>query len=417
MADNHSFIKEQIVPNKKNKRKKLFHATGTAAICAVVFGVVGSFVFTLSMPYFEALTGKKEPAVSFTEETNPPVTPTPTPSVSPSAAPEPVEVEFPQLGIEQVEEFYGLLSDTAEVFNRSVVTVSSVINGVDWFDNPSELKDATSGLMIARTDASLFLLSAYDRISDANSIQVTFSNGNTVEAQLSGYDKETGLAVLSVALADIPSSIRKNLEPVALGDSYYAKPGTPVLALGSPNGQVYSMDFGMVSSDFIDRYITDNKLELFYTSMLSAEAGEGAIVDLKGRILGIITHSEDKDTDFCTAMGISRLKPLIEKLINNESRASLGVIVNDIPSEYKESISIENGIYISTVNNNSPALDAGLKSGDIILRVDDYDITGVAMFSNLISSHRPKDSITLSIYRTSRADDREMKVTVTLGKK
>ncbi|MFW5647283.1 MAG: S1C family serine protease [Acetivibrio ethanolgignens] len=415
MADNHSFIKEQIVPNKKNKRKKLFHATGTAAICAVVFGVIGSFVFTLSRPYFEALTGDKNTSVSFTEETKAPATPTPTPSATP--APEPVEVKFPELDMERVEEFYSLLSDAAVAFNRSVVTVSSVMKGVDWFDNPSELKDATSGLMIAKTDTSLFLLSAYNRISDASSIQITFSNGTTVEAQLSGYDKETNLAVLSIALTDIPSSIRKNLEPVVLGDSYYAKPGTPVLALGSPNGQVYSMDFGMVSSYSIDRYITDNKLELFYTSMLSAETGEGAIVDLEGKVLGIITHSEDKNTDFCTAIGISRLKPLIEKLVNNESRASLGVIVNDIPSEYKESISIENGIYISTVNNNSPALDAGLKSGDVILQVDDYDITGVTMFNNLISSHRPKDSITLSIYRTSRADDKEMKVTVTLGKR
>lgn len=417
MADNHSFIKEQIVPNKKNKRKKQFQTFGTAALCAVIFGIISSFVFTLSRPYFESLLGNGKTPVSFTEETPEPTPTTPEPSPSVTPEPEPVEVEFPELSMEQVSEFHHLLADTANSFHHSVVTVSGVKKGVDWFDNPSEQADATCGLVIAKTDTNLFLLSAYNRLSDANSIQVTFSGNSTAEAQLNGYDKETNIAILSLALADLPAAIRKDLEPVVLGDSYYAKPGTPVLALGSPNGQVYSMDFGIVSSVPFNRYITDNKLDLFHTSMLSAETGEGAIVDLEGKVLGIITHIEDKNTSFCTAIGISRLKPLIENLVNNEARTTLGVIVNDIPSEYKKAISLENGIYISKVNNNSPALDAGLTSGDVILKADDYEITSVTMFNNIITSHRPKDTITLSIYRTSRADNREMDITVTLGKK
>ncbi len=413
--DNHPFIKEQIVPNKKNKRKKLFHSLETAALCAIVFGIIGSLVFTLSRPYFEMVFGNySHDPVSFTEETSQPsATPSPPPSETP--APEPVEVEFPEMDTKQIEEFYDLLTETAESFNRSVVTVSGVVKGVDWFDNPSELEAATCGLIIAKTEKSLFILSAFDRISDANNIRITFPNKKTVEAQLNSHDKETNLAVLSVPLSDLPSSLRKSLEPVELGDSFYAHPGTPVLALGSPNGMIYSMDFGIVSSYTTDHYITDNKLELFRTSMVASENGEGAIVDLNGRILGIIT--QNKETEFCTAIGITRLKSIIERLVNNESTALLGIIANDIPLEYKESISVENGIYVSNVNNNSPALDAGLKSGDVILKIDDYKITSVAMFNNLITSHLPKDTLTLSIFRTSKADDKEMKITVTLGKK
>lgn len=416
--NNHPFIKEQIVPSKKNKRKKLFHSIETAALCAVVFGVVGSLVFTVSRPYFEAAFGKPSSSpISFTEETpSPSLTPSPTPSAPPVQ--EPVEVEFPEMERTQIEEFYGILSDTAEEFNRSVVTVSGVVKGVDWFDNPSELADATCGLIIAKTDTELFLLSAFNRISDVSSIRITFSQKNTtIEAQLKDYDKEANLAVLSVALTDIPASIQKDLTPVSLGDSYYAKPGTPVLALGSPNGMMYSMDFGIVSGESIDKYITDNKLELFPTSMTASENGEGVIVNLDGQVLGIITHTQNSETEFCTAAGITRLKPLIEKLVNSESRAYLGIVANDIPEEYKQTISVEDGIYVSKVNNNSPALDAGLKSGDVILKIDDHEISGVTMFNNLISSHQPKDSITLSIYRTSRTDDREMEITVTLGKK
>lgn len=414
----HPFITEQIVPNKKNKRKKLFYSLGSAALYAVVFGIVGSLTFALFLPYFEAaFGGSRQNAVSFTDAETPTPSATPTPSPSAAPEPEPIEVEFPEMGIQQVQEFYSLLSNSAEQFNRSVVTVSGVLQGVDWFDNPSELEAATCGLIIAKTDKSLFLLSAFDHIAEASSIRVAFSNKTIAEAQLSGYDKETNLAVLSIALADLPSSLSKSLSPVKLGDSYYAQPGTPVLALGNPNGMVYSMDFGLVSSDTIDRYITDNKLELFHTSMVAATKGEGAIVSLDGQILGLITHSQEKESEFCTAIGITRLKPLIEKLVNNESHACLGIIANDISTEYKESISVTNGIYISSVNNNSPALDAGLKSGDVILKIDDYEISSVAMFNNLITKHQPKDSVTLSIVRTSKAENQNMEVTVTLGKR
>lgn len=412
----HPFIKEQIVPNKKNRRKKLLASIETSAVCALVFGLLGSLVFTLSQPYFESVFGKEnKDAVSFTE--------TPAPSLSPAPAatetpvPQPEVVDFPVLDSKQITEFYDVLSDTARDFNRSVVTVSGVVKGVDWFDNPSELSNATYGLIIAKTEKNLFLLSCYNRIADASSIRVTFPGKHTAKASLHGYDKETNLAVLSIPLTDLPASLHKSLEAVVLGDSFQAVPGTPVLALGSPNGMIYSMDFGMVSSNATEKYITDNMLEVFRTSMKSAENGEGVITDLDGRILGIITHSQDKDTDFCTAIGISRLKGLIEKLVNSTSRASLGVVANDIPDEYKEAISVQNGIYISKVNNNSAALDAGLKSGDVITAFDDHDISSVVMLNSLLTAYQPKDSVTLSIIRTSKAEDREMKVSVTLGKR
>lgn len=422
MSDLQPFIKEQIVPNKKNKWKKLSYSAGTAAVCALVFGLVGSLVFTISRPYFEERFGTPDrDSVSFTAETpEPGVTSVPTPAPAPvtaAPAPEPPVVEFPELGKEQIAEFYGLLSEIAAEFNHSVVTVSGVVKGVDWFDNPSELEDATCGLIIAKTEKNLFLLSAYNRISDASSIRVTFSNKETYNAKLHDYDKETNLAVLSIALQELSEDLRKSAKSVILGDSYHATPGTPVLALGSPNGITHSMDFGMVSSKASDQYITDNKLEVFRTSMSAAENGEGVIVDLEGRVLGIITHHQDKETGFCTAIGITRLKGMIEKLVNNEPRASLGILANDIPESVKKSISVPNGIYISKVNNNSAALDAGLKTGDVITKFNDHDVSSVVLFNNLLTACQPKDSVTLSIIRTSKTDEREMEVEVILGKK
>jgi S1-C subfamily serine protease len=415
--DTPSFIKEQIVPNKKNKRKKLFHSLETAVLCAIVFGILSSFTFTLSTPYFEKIFGKPEDdSVSFTKETP---LPTATPSVTPTPSPTttPAESLVPKIDTDYIQDFFDVISETANSFHSSVVTVSGVVTGVDWFDNPSELSAATCGIILAKTEKTLYILSAYDRISDATAIRITFSGGTTVEAQVNGYDKETNLMVLSVSLSELSDSLIDTLTPVELGDTFYAQPGTPILALGSPNGSIYSMDFGIVSSNGIDRYITDNKLELFSTSMQYCETGEGVIVGLDGRVLGIITHTQDSSANYLTAIGISRLKSLIEKLVNKEASASLGIVAHDIPSEYKDTISIENGIYVFSVNNNSPALTAGLQSGDIILALGDREITGVAMLNSLLSGYQPKDTVTLTILRTTKAEDNEMSITVTLGKK
>lgn len=410
-----AFIQEQIAPKKRSKAKKFLGYVVGVSILAIVFGVVAGLVFTFVQTHLKKklVQDNKQPVVlSQTPSASP------TPTVSPTKEPEVKEEIKEALTLDGMKEVYNLLTDTAKEYNRFIVTVSGVVSGVDWFDNPSEHAAAACGIIIADDTENLFILTTNDKIKDASSIYISFIDGKKAEASLYGTDKETNLAVLAVEKDSIKAETWKKIEIAKLGDSYYASEGTPVFCLGSPNGYMYSMEFGMITSDLMEEYVVDNKLELFHTNISPNSNGEGVIVNFDGKILGVITHNFDKglNANLCTAIGISRLKPIIERMINQKQQGYFGVVANDIPDSFKKKLDIENGIYITDVKSNSPALEAGLKSGDIILKIDNTDVLSVSNFNNILSKHRPKKEIKINVLRTSLVEPKEIKTVVTLGK-
>lgn len=415
-----AFIQEQIVPRKRSKTKRFLGYLLSVSIFAIIFGIVASFVFTIMGNQFKKILGKDDKDLIVLSET-PNSTPTATaePTVTPTKEPEETEEIKEEVTIERVKDMYYLLTSKAKEYNRFVVTVSSVINGKDWFDNPSEHVAAACGIIIADNDENLFILTTNDRIKDASSIQTKFIDGKKAEASLYGTDKETNLAVLAVAKDELNQQTLEKIQVAELGDSYYALEGTPVFSLGSPNGYMYSMEFGMITGSLMEEYVTDNKIELFNTNMNNNANGEGVIVTLEGKIIGIITHNFDKglNSDLCTAMGISRLSPIIERMIKQKQQAYFGVVANDIPDEKKEKLGVEEGIYITDVKSNSPALDAGLKSGDIIETINGEEVTSVMYFNSLLTKFKPKEKVKISIVRTSLVETKRIKTEVILGKR
>ncbi len=417
-----AFIREQIAPKKRSAFKKFMGSVAKTSFLAVIFGLIGSLVFSASGPYFDKFMGKdtEDPVVVLQPTPTPTPTVTPKPTPVPSQGPKIIKEEISAvLDIESLEKVYGLLKEQAAVVNHSIVTVAGVQNGVDWFDNPTESTNVTSGVIIADTDKKIFILASYSRISSVNRIQVTFEGGETVAATLHGSDKDTNLAIVSVETDAMTKDTRKTIEVASLGDSYYAQTGTPVMALGNPNGYMYSMRFGMIAGPPLERYITDSAIELFMTDMEANNNGDGIIVDLEGRILGIITHHFDKQTNssLCTSISINRVKSLIEKMISESDRAYIGVVASSIPVEYHESLQVERGIYVTEVKNNSPALEAGILVGDIITDVNDTEITTISSFTGAISMVSPKETIKIRIVRTSQAENREKVISLVVGKK
>lgn len=421
-GEKRAFIREQIVPKKRSKTKRFLGYMLSVSIFAIIFGIVASFVFTIMGSQFKKILGKDDKELIVLSET-----PTPTeeplttaePTVTPTKEPEETKEIKEKVTVERVKEMYHLLTSKAKKYNRFVVTVSSVVNGVDWFDNPSEHAAAACGIIIADNEENLFILTTNDRIKDASSIQTKFIDGKKAEASLYGTDKETNLAVLAVPKDELKKQTLDEIEVAELGDSYYALEGTPVFSLGSPNGYMYSIEFGMISGSLMEEYVTDNKIELFNTNMNHNANGEGVIVNLDGKIIGIITHSFNKglNSDLCTVMGISRLRPIIERMINQKQQAYFGVIANDIPNEKKEKLGVEEGIYITDVKSNSPALEAGLKSGDIIEKINEEEVTSVMYFNSLLTKLKPKEKVKVSIVRTSLVEAKKIKTEVILGKR
>lgn len=421
-----AFIQEQIVPERNSRIKKDLLKLAAVALCAVLFGTVASLTFHLTGDYFdELLEEKNEETVSLEEEEQQENTGEDTSKSKEEEKEKPIE-EKPEpiileeeVTLDKIEEAYALLRKTAREYNHCIVTVSGVVQGVDWFDNPSQSKEAAYGVILAEDEKRFYILTAGDKVEEAESIQITFSDGSAVEGKLRGKDKLTNLAVLSVAKEKLGKNTLEKILVARLGDSYSLSEGNFVMALGSPNGFMYSIDYGIISGQKREQAITDGKLELFPTSMAYHAAGEGIIVDMDGRIVGILSNKYNKESggDVSAMIGISRLKTIIEKMINKQEMAYFGIIANDIPEEYREELSVENGIYITEVEGNSPALEAGLRAGDVIVEVNGTRVSSIINFSNMLSQEVSGDEMKVKIVRSMNGGAEEQELTVVLGKR
>ncbi|MGF7142006.1 S1-C subfamily serine protease [Anaerotaenia torta] len=450
------FIKEQVIEKKRKKlRKKIMPIIMTVCL-AVVFGVIAAITFVLTEPGLYGLLHKEEetktPADFPTlnpddhgiqanaqtgepgekqseskdgeeqgekgEETKNFVTDAPKDT---QPEPETVIIERPiDADVDDYTSIFNGLRKISSEVEKSIVTVVGITDETDvWFGTSVELAKETYGLIIHNNNVDLLILTSLERIEDADIIQVRFSDNFTVDATLQDYETELNLAVIAVPLEKIPPIYMSGLMVAKLGESYTLTVGSPILALGSPNGYTGSMETGIVSSRNSHAYITDNKLDLFNTDITDNENSEGVIVNMKGEVVGLITRTlkGEMDAGLSTAIGISKLKTFLTNMSNRRARVYFGVKTIDMPDAVKKEFEITAGIYVNEVREASPAFLAGIQSGDIIFQVDGQTITHTNNFYSVISSLLPGEEVSVKIQRTTGAGQKELEVKVTLAEK
>ncbi|WMJ90532.1 S1C family serine protease [Anaerocolumna sp. MB42-C2] len=445
----YSFIQEQIASKKKFKFRRMFYSVTWTIVLACIFGIVAGVSFCISQPAINKILGKyqdkktvefptttpessstgpdqNKPHMGSTENTNKPETDKPNNSESEKETkeetkPDTVVIEkYIQADVQDLNNIYMDLRNVASEVDKSILNVTSIKNGVDvLFNNEFEASEVSSGLVVANNGADLLILVSYDRIQDAKNIRVNLTESLDVKAKLQDYDSDLNLAVIAVSLADIPDTVLSNIKVVKLGESYPLIIGTPIIALGSPNGYVDSMEYGIITSKDTSTYITDNKIDLFTTDILDNENSDGIIVNLRGEVIGIITQKlkDEYNKNVNTVIGISRIKEIIASLVNNQERSYFGIKGADMTETALKQAGINNGIYITEVEANSPALEAGLQSGDIILSVNGTEILSVNNFNSLIKAGEPKSTLKVTIRRNTKNTSKDMDLEVVLGKK
>lgn len=438
----YEFIKEQVIQKKRKKLRKFLYPFFMTLSMAILFGVVAAATFCLTEPrLYKFLHKEEEVKTPITFPTTSPNTdvpeikaePTPEPEddkpgeeVTSGQATDPVD-NTEKVILKKIDadlKDYITLTDevkaVANKANKSIVTISSIIEGKDWLGYPTETIIETSGLVIFNDGTDLMILVSYDRVRNASSIRMKMTEADTMEAKLLDYERDINLAVLTVSLEDIPPLyLNNNITVATLGESYTVTVGSPIIALGNPNGYPNSMDFGVISSRGSSISITDNKLDLFNTDIVDNANSDGVIINMNGEVIGVITRTlrEGLNENLNTVIGISKIKPIIERLAKVEPRIYCGVVAVDMTEAAKAEHEVLNGIYINEVRANSPAYEAGLKGGDIILMVDDRTVMNTSSFYNIISSYAPGTELEFDIKRTSGTNKREMDVSVILGTK
>lgn len=434
------FIKEQIIEKKRKKIKKRILSVVKTLLLAIIFGVTAAAAFVVAKPQFDSLMHKNEKTktpVSFptpsTGMQNPEVTKAPdntsgegdiqasddNASTDNGETPTYPVIERIDASLTDYIKMYDEIRKVSSELDKSIVNITSTFTVVDWFNKTINKTVDTTGVIVADNNADFLILVSLDRVHDANTIRLKFTEAAYVDAVIQDYETELNLALLAVAKEDIPPIYLSNLKVATLGESYTAAVGSPVIAKGCPNGHPNSVEVGMITSKGSYVKITDNSLDLFNINITDNSDSDGVIVNLKGEIIGIITRTlkEDVNKEISTAIGISKIKSYIEKMGNQQPRICFGIKADDMTENAKLEHNVPNGIYVCEVLTDTPAFDAGMKRGDIILSINDQNIISTNNFYYTISTMHPDTAVTVKIKRTSGTEDKEMELRIVLGKK
>lgn len=412
--DEFAFIKEKIKDKPVSKRQVL-SKVAVLLVSAVAFGLSACLVFTLVQPYMqEWLYPEEKPVVTIPKDELEPETEREPENDSETENAAPVYItETQELETTDYQKLQNKIYAIGEEQNKSIVTVTGVKSDMDWFNTPYESSGQASGVVIANNGQELLILTEKKVITDAQAIRVTFVDGAIVNAVLKQYDGNTGVAVLSVALSDIPDATLGAIKTAVLGNSYAVQPGTVVIALGSPLGANFSILTGDITATGNSVSTLDATYHVLNTDIVGNSSGSGVLINLNGEIVGLIMqgYSSGSDTNTLTAVSISELKEVIEKLSNNQSIPYLGAKLSTVTDEISESYDLPKGVYVKSVEMDSPAMNAGLQSGDVIVELNGAEITNVSDYTEKLLSLSPNTNVSIAVKR--QGTDGYTKITCT----
>jgi serine protease DegQ len=249
-------------------------------------------------------------------------------------------------------------------------------------------------------------------VEAADEIDVALADGRKARAKVIGTDPETDLAVIKIDLPKLPA--------ITLGQSEQAQVGDVVLAIGNPFGVGQTVTFGIVSA-LSRSHLGINTFENFIQTDAAINPGNsgGALVDASGNLLGINTAIYSR-TPGGASLGIgfaipaATAKQVFDQIAATGAvtRGWIGVAVQELNAELAESLKLADtrGTLISDVFRGTPAEQAGVKPGDVLVAVDGKPVADSTAMLTLISAIAPGSAATLKLIR--EAKPLELKVTV-----
>ena len=249
-------------------------------------------------------------------------------------------------------------------------------------------------------------------IDEADEIRVTLANDRSFPATLLGRDPKTDIAVLKIDAG------REQLQPVVFGDSDAMRVGDWVVAIGNPFGLGGSVTAGIVSAR--GRDIGTGPYDDFIQTDAAINRGNsgGPLFNLEGEVIGINTAIFSQTggsvgVSFAIASNLASNVVMQLRDFGETRRGWLGVFIQQITPEIAEGFGLdsEKGALISSVHSGSPAEDAGLQAGDVVLSFDGKDIDAMRNLPRIVAESTIGEPLPMVVLRNGR----EMRLFVTLG--
>ncbi len=412
MADDFQFIKETRKEKPINRKRLISHIV-ECVVLSILFGGLAALTFVLLEPRMEQyFTPEEKNKISFSEsQDDEPISDSMTEGAASekeeSEEPETVIIEKPaSMDLSEYQTLQNKLYAVGREADRFIVSVTNVKNNTDLFNTPYENEDIGSGAIIADTDEYLLILTEKKTIQGAASIRVTFVDDQTVTAKLQQYDGNTGLAVLRVEKENIQKDTLNQIAVAKLGTSVNTSQGQMVLAVGSPIGTIHSILTGNITSTHNSISTMDCNYTVFTTDMVGSANAGGALINTDGEIIGVILqdYNMQKEQTTIAAVSISELKGVIELLSNDEQVPYLGMRISTVTDEIAQAYEMPKGVYVREVALDSPAMEAGFQSGDVITRINGVTLTTDEGYEKLVQSFSQEEIIHIS-YKRQDAED------------
>lgn len=310
-----------------------------------------------------------------------------------------------------------------EKCNEAVVNITTQVMGYNWFYEPVYTSSGSgSGSII---DKRGYVVTNVHVIENASVITISLSDGSSYEGKIVGQDKESDIAVLKF---EVPQNVV--LKTISFGDATNLKVGQKVIAIGNPFGLERTMTTGIISG--LGRPIQESQ-NVIIRNMIQTDAAinpgnsGGPLLDSQGRMIGINTIIYSKSgssSGVGFAIPVSTARRVVSDLLKfgkvNRGVMKLDLIQNTARIAKYAGYNISSGMIVSRVRNGSRADQAGIQGGtqavkygtfnpqtiylggDIIVAIDNIEITKLADYYSALESKVPGDSVNVTVIRRGK---------------
>ena len=399
-----SFLQEKIKKEPLTVQKiiKIFLQI---MICGIVFGFMACIGFYMLKPWVETTFTNEQSTVTIPKDEE-------------VIEEEQTEEEF-ELTVEDYDDIYASLYEVVEETKKSIVDVYGIHGNEGWIEENYDTVNSVSGVVVANTGTEVLILSNYSIMKEADSIEVSFCDGKKYTASLKKCDRNLGVVIFSVQKSEIQSSTLSQIQTAKLGNSNQIKEGDVLIAVGKPFSYSGGIGYGVASTEKQKIAVPDGEYSLLLTDIPGNEKGSGFLVNVNGEIVGIIKPDLTNNLYVHTtnALGISDIKTIIELLSNDKSVPYIGISSIQVSKEVNETQGIPLGIYVKSIEADSPAMAAGIQNGDVITQIGKTPVSTVSGYHKELFKYHKGEVVTLSGLRLGNEGYVEIQFKVTIGSK
>ena len=407
-SENYSFIKETI-KEQPTDRKRLAGKFLTAAVCGVIFGACAAGTMALIVP--KALerfgTAPDQKAVV-----------TLTPSVKAeqvTPTPEATEQEKTSASTAWQNDLSDGMSQIAEEPRRALVRISAAGEDSDLLDDSFLEYGDEEGFVFLKNSEAFYILTVSDQMQEADKFTVTFSDGTVTDGILCKKDLRTGFFVIKVPFTSVDEETQEKIPAAPLVTAEDMKQTESVIAIGSPSGDYDSLMGGTITSVTGTLKVADEEYGMLTTDMVGSEEGGGILLNSSGEVAGIIWNQEEDRTNVIRAVETAQLRPLLESMANGEDICYIGIMGATISSYQSENLDVPRGVYVDAVDEDSPAMTAGIQNGDILHALDGQEVQSMEEYASVLQGLNKGTRTTVNVYRKNpfgEYEDVQLKVTI-----